>query len=244
MRWIGEAEKCFRFEILGCDPTQVIPQINFQAKPQPAGYLETFWSNPQLIIAQNEIVTLESHHYYLNVSHLEENLVLQQFNLSNNGLILAKPQWDTTYTFDIHCVHEDLHILDCGRFEVKAIIEGATKQCLSQASTCPMDDRIQFMQPALISAMSLRNGSITITWTDSNIGWKTAKRRVKILDENAKILLTTLSHENQNEIIVSNLEADQSYELIFAPEGPTIPTFVQEFSTTLATCKLSNTDGF
>ena len=235
VRWIGEAEKCFRFEILGCDPDQVIPEINFEAVARPAGYLETFWSNAQLMIAGNEVVTLESSHYLVNVSHIEESLVLQEFNLSNNGLILPKPQWDVTYTFDLHCIHEDLHVLDCGRFEVKAIIDKASRECLEQSSACPMEDRIQFMKPELLSAMSLRNGSIVITWTDSSIGWKTAKQRVKILDSNAKIILTTLSQDNHNEIIVSDLVADQSYELIFAPEGPTIPTFVQEFTTTLAT---------
>ena len=78
------------------------------------------------------------------------------------------------------------------------------------------------------------NGSVLIRWTDSSMGWKTSKRRVKVIDENAKTLVTALSRNNQNELLVSNLEADQSYELIFAPEGPNIPDFIQEFSTILA----------
>ena len=50
VRWIGSAEKCFRFEIIGCDPNEVIPEIHFSAKSQPAGYLEASWSEPQLMI--------------------------------------------------------------------------------------------------------------------------------------------------------------------------------------------------
>ena len=50
--------------------------------------------------------------------------------LSDNGLIMPRPQWDTTYTFDLECLHSDLQNLDCGRFEVKAIIEAASKECL------------------------------------------------------------------------------------------------------------------
>ena len=51
--------------------------------------------------------------------------------------------------------------------------------------------------------------------------------------------MTALSKNNQNELLVSRdlLEADQTYELSFAPEGPNIPDFIQEFSTTLALCK-------
>ena len=62
---------------------------------------------------------------------------------------------------------------------------------------------------------------------------------MKVIDENAKTLMTALSRNNQNELLVpsSDLEADQKYELSFAPEGPNIPDFIQEFSTTLALCK-------
>ena len=60
---------------------------------------------------------------------------------------------------------------------------------------------------------------------------------MKVIDENAKTLVTALSRNNQNELLVSDLKADQTYELIFAPEGPNIPDFIQEFSTTLALCK-------
>ena len=80
VRWIGEAEKCFRFEILGCHPDLITPEISFQAISKPAGYLETSWSQPQLIIAKSEVVTLNSRHYLVNVSHIEETLILDQHN--------------------------------------------------------------------------------------------------------------------------------------------------------------------
>ena len=66
------------------------------------------------------------------------------------------------------------------------------------------------------------------------MGWKTSKRRVKVVDENAKTIVTALSQNNLNELLVPDLEGDQTYELIFAPEGPNIPDFIQEFSTILA----------
>ena len=95
------------------------------------------------------------------------------------------------------------------------------------------------MAPETITALSFTNGSVLISWKDSSMGWKTSKRRVKVIDENAKTLMTALSRNNQNELLVpsSDLEADQTYELSFAPEGPNIPDFIQEFSTTLALCK-------
>ena len=95
------------------------------------------------------------------------------------------------------------------------------------------------MAPETITALSFTNGSVLISWKDSSMGWKTSKRRVKVIDENAKILMTALSRNNQNELLVpsSDLKADQTYELSFAPEGPNIPDFIQEFSTTLALCK-------
>ena len=115
--------------------------------------------------------------------------------------------------------------------------KGASKECLRSTPPCSVNQRIRFMSPETITAMSLTNGSVLITWTDSNMGWKTSKRRVKVIDENAKTLMTALSRNNQNELLVTDLKADQTYELIFAPEGPNIPDFIQEFSTILALCK-------
>jgi hypothetical protein len=245
VRWIGEAEKCFRFEILGCSPDTIIPEVNFSAIARPAGYLEAVWSQPQLIIAEAEVVTLPSRHFLVNASHIEDDLVLHQFNVSDNNLILPRPLWDTTYTFDLDCaVHEDIDHLDCGRFEVKAIIEKADEKCMANLPGCPIDERVQFLVPQTLSAMSMINGSVAVMWTDSDMGWKTAKRRVKVLDEDDKVIKTTVSKKNMKQLQVADLQADQSYKLIFSPEGPNIPNYIQEFSTTLAICKYSHMDLF
>lgn len=238
VRWIGEAEKCFRFEILGCDPNHVTPEVFFEATAKPAGYLEATWSQPQLVIAQNEVVTLKSRHFVVNVSHLEDNLIVQEFNVSDNQLILPKPQWDTTYTFNLVCIQHELeHDLDCGRFEVKAVLQRVSESCLMNLPACPIEQRVQFVTPEVITAVSNENQSVLINWTDSGMGWKTSKRRIKIIDENAKVIITALSKDNQNELLVEDLQADQTYQLVFAPEGPNIPNFVQEFSTILALCE-------
>lgn len=237
VRWIGEAEKCFRFEVLGCDPDLVIPEVNFTAISKPAGYLEAAWNQPQLLIAKDEVVTLKSKFFKVNVSHIEDSLILDEFHVSDNGLILPRPQWDTTYTFDLECFYDDLDYLDCGRFEVKAVISVISKECLSNLPTCPLEDRVQFMVPETLSALSYMNGSVLITWSDSSMGWKTSKRRVKVLDESARILVTSLSKDNANVLIVDELKSDQTYELVFAPEGPNIPDFVQEFSSSLVLCE-------
>ena len=237
VRWIGEAEKCFRFEILGCHPELITPEINFEAVSKPAGYLEAMWSQPQLIIARNEAVTLKSQQYLVNVSHIEDDLILQEFNVSDNALIVPKPLWDTTYTFNLECTHENFleNNLNCGRFEVKAIIHDAPKDCLKNLHTCPIEDRVHFVMPETIEAVSRMDRSVIVSWKDSNMGWRTSKRRVKVLDENDKTLLTVLSQENEHELKISDLTTvDKSYKLVFAPEGPIIPNFVQEFTTTLS----------
>ena len=162
---------------------------------------------------------------------------MDQFNITDNGLIIPRPQWDTTYTFDLDCGHTDLNFLDCGRFEVKAVIKGTTENCLANLPTCPIDERVQFLQPQTLTAVSMLNGSVLITWTDSSMGWKTSKRRVKVLDENLRVIFTELSQENKNEVLVENLSIDHVYQLIFAPEGPNIPAFIQKFSTVLILCK-------
>ena len=64
---------------------------------------------------------------------------------------MPRPQWDTTYTFDLECLHADLENLDCGRFEVKAIIEEASKECLRSEPTCPVNERVHFMSPETIT---------------------------------------------------------------------------------------------
>ena len=192
-----------------------------------------------MIIANEEIVTLPTRKFFINVTHLEDVSVVEEFKVSDNGLIIPRPQWDTTYTFDLNCGHRDLNFLDCGRFEVKAVITDTTEDCLANLPTCPIDQRVQFMQPQTLNAISMLNGSILITWQDSDMGWKTSKRRVKVLDQQtSRVVVNELSQENRNILLVPTpLEAGQSYNLVFAPEGPNIPDFVQEFSTVLILCK-------
>ena len=100
------------------------PEINFQAEPRPAGYLESSWSQPQLIIANNEVVALASRSYVVSVAFITDQPQLQEYNVSDNHLILPRPLWDTTYTFTLHCGLQDLESLNCGRFEVKAMLQG------------------------------------------------------------------------------------------------------------------------
>lgn len=228
VRWIGEAEKCFRFEILGCHPESVTPEIHFEAESKALGYIEANWSQPQLTISNNEVVILPTQHYLINVDD-------QSINVSDNRLIMPRPLWGKIYSFNVECLHENLNNLNCGQFQVKAIINGATQDCLENMPPCPIEKRVQFMKPETITAMTLKNGSVFVEWKDSSMGWKTSQRRVKVIDENAKVLVTSLSNDNQ--LTVNNLQKDQSYQLIFSPEGPNIPNFIQEFSTTLALCK-------
>ena len=162
---------------------------------------------------------------------------MKEFKVIDNGLIIPRPQWDTTYTFNLDCGHNDLNFLDCGRFEVKAVISDTTENCLADLPTCPIDQRVHFMQPETLKAVSMLNGSVLISWKDSNMGWKTSKRRVKVLDESSRVIVTELSQDNKNELLVPKLDMDQTYQLVFAPEGPNIPDFVQEFSTVLILCK-------
>ncbi len=240
VRWIGEAEKCFRFEILGCNPANVIPEVNFNATSEAAGYLSALWSDPTLIIADNMLVNFPTVNYLLNVSHLEDGLVMDSFNLTDTSLILPKPLWDTTYTFDLKCSHFELDLIDCGRFEVKAIIEDAGDDCLGRKPTCPLEDRVVFVRPKVLGATSLNGSAVKIEWTDAGMGWRTPKRSVKVIDENLKNVVTSLSNDNEDQLLVEDLKSDQEYQLVFAPEGPRIPKAVQQFSTTLALCKTSS----
>ena len=58
-----------RFEILGCVPSEIVPEIRFAATPLPAGFIETRWSLPAVLISNGEKVTLPSDYFRVNVTH-------------------------------------------------------------------------------------------------------------------------------------------------------------------------------
>jgi hypothetical protein len=130
-----------RFEILGCRPAEIIPEIGFVASPLPAGFISTRWSLPAVIIFDGEKVNIPSSFFRVDVSHIENDETFNDvFNVTDTSIILSSPMWGADYVFSILCSHPSLGPLNCGTWTVEAVV-ASTPECFAHTSACRLPDR-------------------------------------------------------------------------------------------------------
>lgn len=245
VRWIGDDEKCFRFEILGCPimdddgngvGSRFEPTMDFTWEALSSGFLQTSWMKPEVIIANRESIILDASHYAVDVVYKQDSSeITEEYNITNPGLIVANPLWGTEYEFQIFCGYQ-ANLVHCGNHKIKAMMDRSTPDtCFSHVAGCRIQDRVQFVTPVDFKSVSLSNGSVLIDWQESLEGWRAPKMKLRITD--GDILVE--SGENQNSILVPNLKEANNYELEFTPAGSGIPSEVKAFSATLILRKMN-----
>ena len=94
VRWIGDDEKCFRFEILGCPMTDNDEEstfehtMDFSSEALASGFLQTSWMKPEVVIANREAIILDASHYAVDVVYKQESSeITEDFNMTNPGSV-------------------------------------------------------------------------------------------------------------------------------------------------------------
>ena len=231
VRWIGHKEKCFRFEILGCSPYEqngFQPDIYFRSRSLPAGFIESKWDHPSLLISNRERVHLEIAHYLVNVTN-DISPDEKTYNVSDRGLIGTNPAWGAKYKFEVVCIHKELE-LNCGSHNFQALVY-SKQACFKHLPNCPLVDHITFVTPTDIEATSKPDGSVFIKWNDTNGGWKSSRMEVRVQDEIGRSISGLAEHANS--ISIPKLTKNHEYKLIFIPSGQYMPAEVQEYTSTL-----------
>jgi len=69
-------------------------------------------------------VTLASPHYLFNITHTENGeKVIDNYNVSDTGLILSNPLWGENYFFSALCFHPILGPINCGNWVFEAMVQ-------------------------------------------------------------------------------------------------------------------------
>ena len=63
LRWVGNDDKCFRFEILGCSDEESVAESNLSAVATSHGYIHVSWNCPNVSLTEEDDLTLDSRFY-------------------------------------------------------------------------------------------------------------------------------------------------------------------------------------
>ena len=246
VRWIGHEEKCFRFEILGCQvegrrKDHFQPEIDFEYESLPAGYISTNWHKPTAIVAGRENVTLNVPFFFVNIT-IRGSQWQEMYNVSDHLLILSNPFWGAEYHFKFTCIYQGI-AMDCGEKEATGIVRVA-KSCFAHSAICKISNHVIFALPEVISATSLSNGSSLIIWTDRTRGWRAPKVRLSINNPEGreKMSVEEQADDEQHgpifetgQVLVSDLQEGEEYEFTLRPSGRGISGGAKGFKSTLVT---------
>ena len=221
LRWIGDDEKCFRFEVLGCDQTSSFfsPTTNLTVEAVAAGFIVAEWSEPVARIAWRRFVRLDIPYYLVTVTTDRNEKV---YNVTDNALILSTPEWGVDYDINIICAFQG-HFVDCGGQRFSALIN-APDSCFAHETSCPISDHVVFALPSELSATATDDKSAVVSWKnpDSNLrGWRASKMRLQIRDLMGPTFFD--SDGEGNHIHIPNLRNRVEYAFELGPGGNGIP---------------------
>jgi hypothetical protein len=246
LRWLGHDEKCFRFEILGCEigeNSNFAPELDFNAESLAAGFLSSGWlQHPEVVVPGNEVLSLDVPYFIVNVTSYNRKSRAWEdqeiFNTTDNVLILGKPIWGGDYRFKITCAFQGLE-LDCGEHDAKAIVE-TNSACFKHDPECPIADHVVFAMPQNLTAISLINGSTLVTWSEDPRGWTSPKMLLQVLDVQERSVVSASSdwqsHTDLRSIVVPKLNGE-TLTMTFIPEGEGVPGETEGLSASLALSK-------
>ena len=211
-----------RFEILGCS-SQAVANTSLTSVAQSPGYIGVTWQHPTVNIPDNSEFPLYSSYFLVNVTHMEEEeMVVEVYNISDTSVNIARPLWGAVYKIILTCWIHDVP-LQCGSSQLVAEPRPSAA-CRAHSSFCTRD-KLSFLSPKHLTATRLsKSGSVSISWLDSNSGWR-APERVLIVQETSwdQRIISENKLENGNcTITVDSVELDKSYQILFYPRGPNI----------------------
>ena len=236
LRWIGNDQKCFRFEILGCGPDSVA-RSNLAGRAEGGGYLSVTWSPPVVTIPGYGDYHLQGTSVLLTLTYQNNTM---EYNTSDTSMVIPNPVWDTTYHLSLTCYHHHLPV-KCGHTLILARPE-LSPACKAHSNFCGSQEAvILFLTPRSITATFLPNSSVSVTWNYSASGWVAQETILRVEEKHwagKTVLQTKLS--SQNSILLENLSEDKPYQLLFSPHGPAIPADIGQVGASLALVR--NTD--
>ena len=75
LRWVGNDDKCFRFEILGCSESESVAESNLSAVATSHGYIHVSWNCPNVSLTEEDDLTLDSRYYSVTLTSEDGNQV-------------------------------------------------------------------------------------------------------------------------------------------------------------------------
>ncbi|XP_068222697.1 uncharacterized protein [Palaemon carinicauda] len=192
VKWPGEDNKCFRFEVLGC-PRNVTPITGLIVEALPAGWVVATWEEPTIRSPGGKDLSLGSTTYLAAITREGggEDNQMQEMKVNARRFTIPSPLWGAKYTISLKCVYQGFN-LSCGNDSINAEVIG----CNPKESTCLLQNQVIFRRPLWLQAAVVDEEKVDLTWSSASSGWITSEVILRVVDNDLEEV-DTLSLSNK-----------------------------------------------
>ncbi|XP_064084382.1 uncharacterized protein LOC135200057 isoform X2 [Macrobrachium nipponense] len=226
VKWPGEDNKCFRFEIIGC-PQNVTPITGLIVEALPAGWVVATWEEPMVRSPGGRDLTLGSTSYLAAITRKgggEENQV-QEMKVNARRLTVPSPLWGATYTISLKCVYQGFN-LSCGNDTIDAEVTG----CDPKESTCLIQNQVVFRRPLWLQAAVVGEEKVELTWSSASNGWITSEVILRVVDNDLEEIDTLSLSNTEEKVTVTGVTGGNNYSVTFIPTANSLELAMFSFN--------------
>ena len=219
LRWVGNDNKCFRFEAIGCGSSSEA-ESNLTAVARSHGYLLASWQCPNVTLPSGEQLRLDVRHYGVALTRLDTGEVTR-YNTTDHSVIHPSPVFAHRYSVQLTCYSHGLS-LHCGELEVEAR-PSVSLSCRAHSSFCQHHEQIVFRLPESVRGTYMGQGQVLVEWTNSRTGWLSDLVTLTLRDNNT-VLLNRQMAADRTKLLLNGLDPSTTYTVNFMPSGEKVPS--------------------
>ena len=222
LRWVGDDNKCFRFEMLGCSSLSQA-ESGLTAVARSHGYILSSWQCPNLTLPSQLQLSLDVRHFGLRMTRQDTGEV-RSYNTTDHSVIHPSPVYGQRYSVELTCFYHGL-ALNCGQLELEARPE-VSLSCRAHSSFCEEHERLVFKLPESVRGTYLGQGKVLVEWTNSPTGWVSDLVTLTLKENSSSaVLLEREMVAGKTKMLLNGLDLGPatSYRLNFIPSGGRVP---------------------
>ncbi|XP_068226858.1 uncharacterized protein [Palaemon carinicauda] len=218
VKWPGEDNKCFRFEVLGC-PRNVTPITGLIVEALPAGWVVATWEEPTIRSPGGKDLSLGSTTYLAAITREGggEGNQVQEMKVNARRFTIPSPLWGAKYTISLKCVYQGFN-LSCGNDSINAEVIG----CNPKESTCLLQNQVIFRRPLWLQAAVVDEEKVDLTWSSASSGWITSEVILRVVDNDLEEVDTLSLSNKEEKVTVTGVTGGNNYSVTFIPTANSV----------------------
>ena len=214
LRWVGNDNKCFRFELLGCGSSSEA-ESNLTAVARSHGYLLVSWQCPNVTLPSGEDRSLDVRHYGVSVVRLDTGKV-ETYNTTDHSVIHPSPVYTRQYSVRLTCYYHSL-ALDCGQQEMEAR-PSLSLSCRAHSSFCGPQEVMVFRLPESVRGTYLGQGQVLVEWNNTRTGWLSDVVTLTLTETaSGSTVLEREMVSGRTKVLLNGLDPVKAYQVNFMP---------------------------